>query len=153
MTKSQRLFSLIWHGMAIGRSITKLIYTLHWLWLLHGCQLADWPWNELHGSFCFHTVNKSLTWLFFLRMLLTWLHWLCVLHGCCNWPPSFSFFFLWLCVDLCQILRCTCCSLILNALVITEYVKPSHFTNFHDIGLQHSTPLSKYYKSLLNSTI
>ena len=66
---------------------------------------------------------------------------------------KFLFFFHSLCVDLCQILRCTCCSLILNALVITEYVKPSHFTNFHDIGLQHSTPLSKYYKSLLNSTI
>ena len=53
---------------------------------------------------------------------------------------KFLFFFFSLCVDLCQILRCTCCSLILNALVITEYVKPSHFTNFHDIGLQHSTP-------------
>ena len=45
---------------------------------------------------------------------------------------KFLFFFLSLCVDLCQILRCTCCSLILNALVITEYVEPSHFTNFHD---------------------
>jgi len=111
--------------MAIGRSITILIYSLHWLCLLHGCLLADWPWNELHGYFCFHTVDKSLTWYFFLRTLSTYK------GSYATIDLQVSLFILSDSVLIFYV-RCTSCGLILNALVITEYVEPSHFTIFHD---------------------
>ena len=76
-------------------------------------------------------INKSLTWLFFLRMLLTY-------KGSYAAIDLQVSLFIFSGSVLIFYVRCTSCSLILNALVITEYVKPSHFTNFHDIDLQHS---------------
>ena len=106
--------------MAIGTNL-HLTFALPTPWMSPGWLAMKW----ITWIFLFPYGWQVINMVFFLRTLSTYK------GGNATIDLQVSLFILSDSVLIFYV-RCTSCGLILNALVITEYVEPSHFTIFHD---------------------